>query len=66
MAWEHFSVCLSALYPSSFLQIMMSAAQTMEAVNMTASTLMVLMSVGVEMGTECPAITGAASVSIMK
>ena len=45
---------------------MMSAAQTMEAVNMTASILMVLMSVSVEMGTECPAITGAASVSIMK
>ena len=40
----------------------MSAAQTMEAVSTTASTLMVLMSVSVEVATDCPAMEGTALV----
>ena len=40
----------------------MSAAQTMEAVSTTVSTLMVLMSVSVEVATDCPAMEGPALV----
>ena len=36
----------------------MSAVQTMEAVSTTVSTLMVLMSVNVEVATDCPAMEG--------
>ena len=36
----------------------MSAVQTMEAVSTTVSTLMVLMSVGVEVATDCPVMKG--------
>ena len=40
----------------------MSATQTMEAVSTTVSTLMVLMSVSVEVATDCPAMEGLALV----
>ena len=42
----------------------MSATQTMEAVSTTVSTLMVLMSVSVEVATDCPAMEGTALVCI--
>ena len=45
---------------------MMSAAQTMEAVNMTASTLMVLMSVSVEVAMYCHKMGGTALVYIRR
>ena len=42
----------------------MSASQTMEAVSTTVSTLMVLMSVSVEVATDCPAMEGTALVYV--